>query len=397
MYGRQRANGYSTATMFAEPSSPDLAAAAELALPTLDVRALVRRAALPAALAAMAGVAIVVAGGPLRTFADALSRALDADPRWVGGAVAFELLSFAGYVALLWLVGARASSRLGLRASAEITLGGAAATRLLPTGGVGGAALTLWAFRRTGLGAREATRTLLAFLVVLYAVFLGSIVVAGGALALGLAHGHGPLALSAVPAAGAALAIVTGLVLAARRPATTDTLAEAPAGASRSARARVGLRNAPAVLGASVRDAFCVIRTGDVRLLGALAWWGFDAAVLVAMLHALGAPPPFAIIVLAYFVGQVANTIPIPGAVSGGMVGVLLAFGVDTDLALASVLAYRSVAIWLPAPIGLAALGGLRRTVARWGEEEPVIETPARVREHQPRHAALTRAVPLAV
>ena len=48
------------------------------------------------------------------------------------------------------------------------------------------------------------------------------------------------------------------------------------------------------------------------------------------------------------------------------MVGVLLAFGVEAELALASVLAYRAVAIWLPAPIGLVALGGLRRTVARW-------------------------------
>ena len=88
------------------------------------------------------------------------------------------------------------------------------------------------------------------------------------------------------------------------------------------------------------------------------------------MLHALGAPPALAVVVLGYFVGQVANTIPIPGAVSGGMVGVLLAFGVDPALALASVLSYRSLAIWLPAPVGLAALGGLRRTIARWGAEE---------------------------
>jgi hypothetical protein len=94
--------------------------------------------------------------------------------------------------------------------------------------------------------------------------------------------------------------------------------------------------------------------------------------------------------VLAYFVGQVANTIPIPGAVSGGMVGVLLAFGVAPDLALASVLAYRSVAIWLPAPIGLIALGGLRRTVAGWsGQDAPDIEAPSaaartRVRDHEP-------------
>jgi uncharacterized membrane protein YbhN (UPF0104 family) len=363
------------ATMSVQVTQPEYAAP-ELALPTLDVRALARRAALPAAFALVAIAAVVVLGGPLRTFADAFNRALDADPRWVVGAAVFELLSFVGYIALLWLVGSRASSRLGLRESAEITLGGAAATRLLPTGGVGGAALTLWAFRRTGLGAREATRTLLAFLVLVYAVFLGSIVVAGGVLALGLAQGDGPLALSAVPAAGAALAIVAalGLAVAARRPAAIDALAKAPAGASRMVRARVGLRNTPGVLGASVRDALGILRSGDVRLLGAPAWWAFDAAVLWSMLNALGAAPSLAIVALAYFVGQVANTIPIPGAVSGGMVGVLLAFGVEADLALASVLAYRSVAIWLPAPIGLAALSGLRRTVARWGE-----------RRHQPR------------
>jgi hypothetical protein len=48
------------------------------------------------------------------------------------------------------------------------------------------------------------------------------------------------------------------------------------------------------------------------------------------------------------------------------MVGTLLAFGVAPDLALSSVLAYRAVAIWLPAPLGLTALGALRARVARW-------------------------------
>mgnify|MGYP006173375695 CR=1 FL=1 len=44
--------------------------------------------------------------------------------------------------------------------------------------------------------------------------------------------------------------------------------------------------------------------------------------------NAFGAPPPFQVVVLAYFLGQVANTVPVPGAASGGLVGVLLAFGV---------------------------------------------------------------------
>jgi uncharacterized membrane protein YbhN (UPF0104 family) len=271
----------------------------------------------------------------------------------------------------------------------QLTLGGAAVTRLVPTGGVGGAALTIWAFRRAGLAAREATGTLLAFLVVLYSVFLVSIAVAGGLLALGVASGDGPLVLTALPAAGALLAIAGSLALAARAPAMADPLHGGALGASRSARARAGFRNAPGALGAAVRDAIALIRSGDVRLLGALLWWGFDAAVLWAMLHAFGAPPAPAVLVLAYFVGQVANTIPIPGAVSGGMIGVLLAFGVDPALALGSVLAYRALAIWLPTPIGLAALGGLRRTIARWGQEDALAKrTPA------PARRATVRPVP---
>jgi uncharacterized membrane protein YbhN (UPF0104 family) len=347
-------------------------------LPALDLRALARRAALPAALAVAAAVALIVAGGPLQAFADALDRALDANPLWVGAAAAFELLSFAGYVALLWLVGRRTTRRLGLRQSAEVSLGGAAATRLLPTGGVGGAALTIFAFRRAGLGMRAATRMLLAFLVVLYSVFLASIAVAGGLLALGLAPGDGPLALTAVPAIGAVVVIAGALALATRRPSGGAQVAAAGPGASRLARTRAAVHTARATAGEAVRDAIALVRSGDVRLLGAAAWWAFDAAVLWAMLQALGAPPSLAVMVLAYFVGQIANTIPIPGAASGGLVAVLLAFGVETDLALAAVLAYRSVAIWLPAPIGLVALAGLRRTFARWAEEDaPAAPVPA--------------------
>jgi hypothetical protein len=99
-------------------------------------------------------------------------------------------------------------------------------------------------------------------------------------------------------------------------------------------------------------------------------------AVLYGMLNAFGTPPAFAVVVLAYFLGQVANTVPVPGAASGGLVGVLLAFGVEADLAIVSVLAYRALAIWIPAPIGLVALGQLRRTMAGWAREDavPVVE-----------------------
>ncbi len=331
---------------------------ADFSIPQLELGPLVRRAALPAALVAAAAAAFAIVGGPAQAFLDAFQRALEADPAWVAGAAAFELLSFGGYIALLWLVGGRASQRLGLREATQVTLGGAAATRLLPTAGVGGAALTLWSLRRSGLGTRGATRTLLTFLVILYSVFLGSIAVTGTVLAI---EGEGPLGLTALPAAGATLAMLLGLAAAAFAPTE---------GTGR-------IRTAASVLGGGVRDALGHIRSADSRLLGAFVWWGFDMAVLWAMLNAFGSPPAFAVVVLAYFVGQVGNTIPIPGAVSGGLVGALLAFGVQADLAIVSVLAYRAIAIWIPTPVGLLALSSLRRTLVRWGSEDaepPVLE-----------------------
>jgi hypothetical protein len=55
------------------------------------------------------------------------------------------------------------------------------------------------------------------------------------------------------------------------------------------------------------------------------------------------------------------------------------------------VLAYRSVAIWVPAPVGLAALGGLRRTVAAWGRADaPAGQVPATARAQH----VLPRPVP---
>jgi hypothetical protein len=124
------------------------------------------------------------------------------------------------------------------------------------------------------------------------------------------------------------------------------------------------------LIGDAVGDACRLVRSGDPRLAGAIAYWVFDAAVVWAMLHAFGSPPVLPVIALAYFVGQAANTLPIPGSVTGGMTGVLIAFGVPIGLALPSVLAYRAVAIWLPSPVALGAVPALKATVTRWGRED---------------------------
>ena len=247
---------------------------------------------------------------------------------WVTIGVAFEAISLAGYVALLSFVAGSATPRVRARESAQITLAGAAATRLLPTAGAGGAALTLWALRRAGMRPRAAARTLLAFLVVLYAVFLTSIAVSGVVLTLGFVKSRGPAALSAIPAVVALLAIAVCLALAhacrGEPGATADGDSQRPEDSSR-------VRSGGRLIGLAVRDACRLVRLGDSRLAGAIAYWGFDAGVLWAMLQAFGSPPVLPVLALAYLVGQVANTLPIPGSVSGGIAGVLIAFGVPVN------------------------------------------------------------------
>jgi hypothetical protein len=127
-------------------------------------------------------------------------------------------------------------------------------------------------------------------------------------------------------------------------------------------------------MGDAVADALRLARRPDPRLLGAPVWWGFDIAALWAAFHAFGAPPPLAVLVLGYFVGQLANTVPLPGSASGGLVAVLVAFGSPLDLTLAAVLAYRALAVWTPVAPGAFALAGLRRTVRRWGDEDGAAE-----------------------
>ena len=332
-------------------------AMAELTLRRPDLRATARRLAVPA-LAAVAVAFVLVARGHARAVLDGVERGLQVTPGWALLGILFECVSLAGYVALLALVAGRETRRIGARESAQITLAGAAATRLLPTAGAGGLGLTVWALRRAGLSARSATKTLLTFLVVLYSAFLCALALAGGALAFDLVPSHGPRQLSTVPAVAAVAAIALCLVLALRR----DGGAGAGATDTRGRR----IREAALLLGDAVRDAWRLIRSGDARVAGAAVYWAFDVAVLWAMLHALGRPPALPVVVLAYFAGQLANTLPVPGSVSGGIAGVLIAFSVPPELALPAVLAYRAISVWLPAPVAIASVPALRKTVARW-------------------------------
>jgi len=133
------------------------------------------------------------------------------------------------------------------------------------------------------------------------------------------------------------------------------------------------LATVPSAAATGIRTAIALVRSGDPGLLGAIAWWGFDIATLWACFHAFGYSPPEGVIVMAYFVGWIANTLPLPGGiggVEGGLIGAFSAFGVNIQVAVVAVLAYRVFSFWLPTIPGAIAYFQLRRTVHRWGEAD---------------------------
>lgn len=299
-------------------------------------------------------------------FVRPLERALHASWILVALGAAFEAFSLVGYVALLHHLVASASSQLRLKDSVDMTLGGAAATRLLPTAGLGGAAVTVWTLRARGVSAREVTERLLSFFLLLYGVYLAALFAAGAAVASGLAPVSHGRALGIVGMVVAVIVSAGALSVVATPGLSRGVLHRLGSRSGRLGRFATGLETELPALSAALARAGRELRRPQPALIGAVAWWGFDIGVLFLMLHAFGSSPSVPLIVLAYFLGTFCNLLPVPGSLSGGLVGTLIALGTPAGGAVAAVFAYRAIAVWLPAVSGIPALSRLRISVARW-------------------------------
>jgi uncharacterized membrane protein YbhN (UPF0104 family) len=312
------------------------------------------------------------------------------DAYWIALGVVFEVLSFAGYVVLFRAVFVDDAGRIGWRESYVITMAGLVATRLFAAAGAGGIAMTAWALRRSGMEPRLVACRMVAFVVLLYVIYAGSLLIDGVGLGTGLFPGGGSFAITFVPAIFAAVLFVVVGAMALLPGDIERRLGRWAAGSGRETRWVARAVVVPALAASGVRTAVEKIRTLDVRLLGAPAWWGFDMCVLWAMFHAFGSPPPFTVIWMAYFVGTLGNLLPLPGGlggVEGAMIGAFAAFGVEFNLAVLAVLSYRAISFWLPTLPGAVAYLQLRRIVARWREEESGRQ-PAGPRDGAPKPAS---------
>jgi uncharacterized membrane protein YbhN (UPF0104 family) len=288
-------------------------------------------------------------------------------------ALLLEVCSFMGYVVLFRAVFRSERVRIGWRESYLITMAGLAATRLFAAAGAGGVALTAWALRRSGMRRRLVARQMVAFMALLYVIYASVVLLDGLGMGTGVLPGDGSDAITILPAIVAAALLAAGGAAALLPGDVERRLGRWGAGSGRLAPWVARAASAPALAAMGVRSAFALMRRREPGLLGAPAWWGFDVAVLWACFHAFGAAPPFTVILMAYFVGMLGNLLPLPGGlggVEGGMIGAFAAFGVEFNLAVLAVLTYRGIAFWLPTLPGALAYLQLRRTVARWRQEE---------------------------
>jgi uncharacterized protein (TIRG00374 family) len=311
---------------------------------------------------------------------DTLQRIRNGNRAWLLAGVGFEVLSIASYVAVFRATFSCEGVRIGWRSSAEITLAGIVATKLLAAGGAGGIALTAWALRASGLKGRTVARRITAFEILLYSLYMLALVVFGAGLALHVLPGSAPAALTWSAAILGAAVIVLALAMRFAGDPMAHWLRSRRPESERLRSILTRLADLPAVFREGMVTAASMVRERRLGLLGAVGYWAFDIAALWAAFQAFGVQLPLAVVVLGYYIGTLANLIPVPGGVGGvegGLIATFLAFGVDGGVTILAVLSYRVISYWLPVLPGLVAYVPLRRRVARWRGEPQRVAVPA--------------------
>jgi uncharacterized protein (TIRG00374 family) len=319
-------------------------------------------------------VAIYVLIPKLFDLQDALGKIDQGDPVWIALGLLFCVVMFAAYVALFRGVVGEHVIHLNWSESYQITMAGLAATRLFSAGGAGGILLTYWALRKRGMERRQSVCRMVAFLVVLYSVYMLALVIFGVLLRTHVLSGEAPLSGTVIPAALAALAIVIGGLMAFVPNDFERRIERHTSG--RFGKIAKRLATAPATFAQGTRTAVDFVRhpsSGALAFGGAIGFWGANIAILWASFHAFDVSVPLGVVIQGFFLGTLANLIPFApggvGAVDAGLIGAFVLFGVPSAAVFPAVLTYRVIAFWLPIPPGIVAFFQLRKTVSRWESE----------------------------
>jgi uncharacterized membrane protein YbhN (UPF0104 family) len=277
--------------------------------------------------------------------AEVPARLVNGCGNWIALAGALELLSAVGFVVSFKLVFALP---LSWRAAVPAALRALGASTILPAGGLIGPAMGAWSTSTQTPSISQLTRATTTFVTLTNAPVAIALALLGALLGLGLVSGPHETALTILPAL-----IAAGLL------AATWLIGRSSSRQPPSPRRRIlfsrTLAKPAAAISDGVGDARRLIIAGDWKLSGALAYYGFDNAVLWAAFHAYGRVPPLGVVVMGYLVGSLAGALPLPaglGAVDGGLIGALVLYGAPAAPAAAAVLLYRGISLSLPAVLG---------------------------------------------
>jgi uncharacterized membrane protein YbhN (UPF0104 family) len=313
-----------------------------------------RRVMLLAVMALVVGAVVVSLSGA----AAIGDRLASGRPAWIILAAAFEIMSVLGFATVFQVV---FDDWLPKRSGLQMGLAVSAATILAPAGGLLAIAAGAKALRARGMPAAKTRSRAIAFLLITNAPNVLVLGVVGIALGVGLLDGPHAPSLTIVPAAIALGTIGLTVLL----PRVSHQRATPPH--PRTARRFVSVAVTQLELG--VIEALTLVSQRSWKLLGAVAYFAFDNAVLWAAFKAFGhADPPIATLVIAYLIGSAAGSLPVPaglGVVEGGMLALLVVFGVPAICAGIAVLAYRAVSTGLTLALGGAALLTIRRQEPR--------------------------------
>jgi uncharacterized protein (TIRG00374 family) len=265
--------------------------------------------------------------------------------------------------------------RIDRRASGQITLAALAASALFSAAGAGGMALTYWALRKAGMERRRAACRMVAFLAILYSVYLLAMVVFGILLSAEVLPGEDHLSVTIVPAAIAG-GVILLLGLVALVPGDIERRLSELHRFERLANFASRVAALPATLAQGVRTAIDHVRKpklGPESILAAIGFWAGNIATLWAAFKAFGVDAPFGVLVQGFFVGMVANLMPSPaagvGTVDAGLIGAFVVFGLEAEAVFPAVLVFRLIGFWLPIPLGVAAYLKLLQTAHGWESE----------------------------
>ncbi len=306
--------------------------------------------AVPLVVAAVAATFLVVP-----TVAAVPARVVEGCATWIVTGAGLELLSALGFVVFFKLVFA---APLSWRRTTPAALRALGASTVLPAGGLIGPTVGAWSTSTEKPSLSQLARSTIIFVALTNAPGAVVLTAFGTLLWLGLPSGPHQAALTILPAL-----IAVGLLSStwfAGRTAGDHPPAPRQRGFWRA------LATPTAAVCASITDARALVAAGDWKLVGALAYYAFDNAVLWATFHAYGHTPQIGVVVMGYLVGSLAGALPIPaglGVLEGGLIGALVLYGAPAAPAAAAVLLYRGIS--LAVPIALGALGCTRRPGSR--------------------------------